>query len=184
MEKLADSELHQNVGCSLDYHCYCHCHLVHSNGVFWFLITWQAESVYSKVLYSLIHNISCVDSLPVASVQKIFDFMQNACQLSDEQHQSILEAVKQQAVSSGTRTQNNSIGNVWILWFLKPPDVSLDLEVIEARSLKPKDVDGMQFHQFSRSGIRIDWLKVLHVDLQASVTRIAQLGFRVTVSRC
>ena len=67
---------------------------------------WQAESVYSEVLYSLIHNISYVDALSDAGVQEIFDFVQNAFQFSDEQHQSILDAVKQQSVSSGTNQIN------------------------------------------------------------------------------
>jgi len=66
--------------------------------------------VYSELLYSLVHNISHTDALSIDGVQEIFEFMRNAFELSDEQHQSILDSVKQLPVSYGT----SSLGNVLI----------------------------------------------------------------------
>jgi len=92
MEKLADSQLFDNV-----------------------------ETVYSEVLYSVIHKITHLDGLSVSNTEKVFDFLRKAFQLSEEQHKQILDAVKQK----------------------NPPEVTLNLNILEARSLKPKDVDGL-----------------------------------------
>ncbi|EFX82091.1 hypothetical protein DAPPUDRAFT_316637 [Daphnia pulex] len=80
----------------------------------------EAEKVYCEVLYSLLHAISrtgCDNS----SIDQVFDYLKRSFQFTDAKHDELLSTVRQRT----------------------PPDVSLQLGVLQARNLKGKDVNGM-----------------------------------------
>uniref|UniRef100_A0A0N8EGD3 Unc-13 D n=1 Tax=Daphnia magna TaxID=35525 RepID=A0A0N8EGD3_9CRUS len=80
----------------------------------------EAEIVYCEVLYSLLHAISrtgCDNS----SIDQVFDYLKRSFQFTDAKHEELLSTVRHRT----------------------PPDVSLQLGVLQARNLKGKDVNGM-----------------------------------------
>lgn len=81
----------------------------------------QIEELYSEILFKIIHNVGCdVESQEEQS--QIIKYLQQAFHLEDEKHNVILEAVRAK----------------------EAPNILLNVEVIEAKDLRPKDANGME----------------------------------------
>lgn len=79
----------------------------------------QIEELYSEILYEILHNVGCdVESNEEQS--DIIRYLQQAFHLEDEKHEALLEAVRAK----------------------EAPNILLNVEVIEAKELRPKDANG------------------------------------------
>lgn len=70
-------------------------------------------------MYEILHNVGS-DESKVAS-DKVFEFMQDSFKLSEETHRELLE----KAIVK------------------EPPELRLNIEIIEAKDLNPKDPNGL-----------------------------------------
>ncbi|KAL0270000.1 UNVERIFIED_CONTAM: hypothetical protein PYX00_007554 [Menopon gallinae] len=81
---------------------------------------WNIEELYSEILFEILHNVGCdVESSEEQS--EIINYLQQAFHLEDEKHLSLLEAVRAK----------------------EAPNILLNVEVIEAKDLRPKDANGL-----------------------------------------
>ncbi|XP_058172092.1 protein unc-13 homolog 4B-like [Anopheles ziemanni] len=80
---------------------------------------WNIEELYEEILFENLHNIGCEDE--ELNVDVLFPYIQEAFKMSDEKHQEMLEAA------------NNK----------KAPEIRLNVEIVEAKDLEPKDSNGL-----------------------------------------
>ncbi|XP_049534834.1 protein unc-13 homolog 4B-like isoform X3 [Anopheles darlingi] len=77
------------------------------------------EELYEEVLFETIHNIGCEDEEVSADV--LFPYIQEAFKMTDEKHQEIMEVARNK----------------------EAPEIRLNVEIIEAKDLEPKDSNGL-----------------------------------------
>ncbi|XP_049534831.1 protein unc-13 homolog 4B-like isoform X1 [Anopheles darlingi] len=80
---------------------------------------WNIEELYEEVLFETIHNIGCEDEEVSADV--LFPYIQEAFKMTDEKHQEIMEVARNK----------------------EAPEIRLNVEIIEAKDLEPKDSNGL-----------------------------------------
>jgi BAI1-associated protein 3 len=79
----------------------------------------QIEELYEEVLYEIIHNVGSDESK--LTPEKTFEFMQEAFKLPEDTHSELLEKAK----------------------IKEPPELRLNIEIIEAKDLNSKDPNGL-----------------------------------------
>ncbi|XP_053660620.1 protein unc-13 homolog 4B [Anopheles marshallii] len=80
---------------------------------------WNIEELYEEVLFESIHNIGCDDEELNADV--LFPYIQEAFKMSDEKHNEIMEIARNK----------------------EAPEIRLNVEIVEAKDLEPKDSNGL-----------------------------------------
>lgn len=78
----------------------------------------QIEELYEEILYEVIHNVGAEGE---HSNEILFDYIQEAFKITDDRHNELLE-------NSQTK---------------EAPEIRLNVEVIEAKDLMPKDPNGL-----------------------------------------
>lgn len=80
----------------------------------------QIEELYGEVLFEILHNVGCDVSVDIGQTALI-SYAQDAFKIPNNKHQVLLaEAEKKEA-----------------------PEIMINVEVIEAKDLKPKDSNGL-----------------------------------------
>lgn len=85
----------------------------------YFFILLKIEELYEEILYEILHNVGSDESK--VDPDKVFEFMQDSFKLSKETHCELLDKA---------RTK-------------EPPELRLNIEIIEAKDLNPKDPNGL-----------------------------------------
>ncbi|KAK6635250.1 hypothetical protein RUM44_000501 [Polyplax serrata] len=80
----------------------------------------QIEELYSEILYEILHNVGC-DVESTEEQTEIINYLQQAFHMEDEKHNLLLESAKEK----------------------EAPNILLNVEVIEAKDLRPKDSNGL-----------------------------------------
>lgn len=83
-------------------------------------IFFQIDELYSEILYEIIHNIGCDLSCDIGQTA-LLSYVQDAFHVSNEYHQNMYNAAEQK----------------------EAPKILLNVEVIEAKDLAPKDSNGL-----------------------------------------
>ena len=96
----------------------------------------QAENVYSEVLFSIVHAISFID-FP-SGADDVLVYLRSSFQVSEARHQELLDGINQRSVHVVSGVSSIFANGL----FEQPPEVTLQLNVVEARNLKGKDVNG------------------------------------------
>lgn len=86
----------------------------------------QIEELYSEILYEILHNVGC-DVESTEEQTEIINYLQQAFHMEDEKHNLLLESAKEK----------------------EAPNILLNVEVIEAKDLRPKDSNGKEFWTLS-----------------------------------
>ncbi|XP_046385161.1 protein unc-13 homolog 4B isoform X2 [Ischnura elegans] len=81
-------------------------------------MVWNLEELYSEVLYEILHMIG--DGTEEER-EELYSYLREAFKFDEEKHNSLLEAARAK----------------------EAPDIVLNVEVIEAKELKPKDANGL-----------------------------------------
>uniref|UniRef100_A0A182QWZ4 Munc13-4 n=1 Tax=Anopheles farauti TaxID=69004 RepID=A0A182QWZ4_9DIPT len=77
------------------------------------------EELYEEILFENIHNIGCDDE--ELNVDVLFPYIQEAFKLSDDKHNEILQIARNK----------------------EAPEIRLNVEIVEAKDLEPKDSNGL-----------------------------------------
>ncbi|XP_055586093.1 protein unc-13 homolog 4B isoform X2 [Uranotaenia lowii] len=80
---------------------------------------WNIEELYEEILFEIINNIGCEDE--ELTEESAIHYVQDAFKISNEKHEEILHAARSK----------------------EPPEICLNVEVIEAKELEPKDSNGL-----------------------------------------
>ncbi|XP_035895568.1 protein unc-13 homolog 4B isoform X2 [Anopheles stephensi] len=80
---------------------------------------WNIEELYEEILFENIHNIGCDDE--ELNVDVLFPYIQEAFKMSDEKHNEILQIARNK----------------------EAPEIRLNVEIVEAKDLEPKDSNGL-----------------------------------------
>nr|XP_049462903.1 protein unc-13 homolog 4B isoform X2 [Anopheles coluzzii] len=80
---------------------------------------WNIEELYEEILFENIHNIGCDDE--ELNVDVLFPYIQEAFKMSDEKHNEILQIARDK----------------------EAPQLRLNVEIVEAKDLEPKDSNGL-----------------------------------------
>ncbi|XP_021939432.1 protein unc-13 homolog 4B isoform X2 [Zootermopsis nevadensis] len=81
---------------------------------------WNIEELYSEILYEILHIVGC-DAAAEEERAPLFCYLQEAFKLDYEKHNQLLEMARAK----------------------EAPNILLNVEVIEARDLRPKDANGL-----------------------------------------
>ncbi|XP_055698353.1 protein unc-13 homolog 4B isoform X3 [Phlebotomus papatasi] len=81
-------------------------------------VGWNLEELYEEILYEILHNIGAEIE---TSQTSLFSYIQDAFKISESRHEELLEAAKTK----------------------EAPEIRLNVEVIEAKDLVPKDPNGL-----------------------------------------
>ncbi|XP_069677889.1 protein unc-13 homolog 4B isoform X4 [Periplaneta americana] len=81
---------------------------------------WNIEELYSEILYEILHIVGC-DASDEEHRNPLFSYLQEAFKLDDEKHNELLETARAK----------------------EAPNILLNVEVIEAKDLRPKDANGL-----------------------------------------
>jgi len=81
---------------------------------------WNIEELYSEILYEILHVVGC-DASAEEERTPLFDYLQEAFKLDYEKHSLLLEMARAK----------------------EAPNILLNVEVIEAKDLRPKDANGL-----------------------------------------
>ncbi|XP_071447692.1 protein unc-13 homolog 4B isoform X2 [Hetaerina americana] len=79
---------------------------------------WNLEELYSEILYEIIHMIGDDSE---EEKEELYGYLREAFKFSEEKHCSLLETARSK----------------------EAPDIVLNVEVVEAKELKPKDANGL-----------------------------------------
>lgn len=79
----------------------------------------QIEELYSEILFEVLHNVGC-DVESNEEQTQIINYLKEAFHLEDDKHNLLLDAARAK----------------------EPPKILLNVEVIEAKDLRPKDANG------------------------------------------
>ncbi|PSN50659.1 Protein unc-13 4B, partial [Blattella germanica] len=82
-------------------------------------IGWNIEELYSEILYEILHIVGC-DASAEEERAPLFCYLQETFKLDDEKHNQLLEMARAK----------------------EAPNILLNVEVIEAKDLRPKDCNG------------------------------------------
>uniref|UniRef100_A0A182VXG9 Uncharacterized protein n=1 Tax=Anopheles minimus TaxID=112268 RepID=A0A182VXG9_9DIPT len=77
------------------------------------------EELYEEILFENIHNIGCDDE--ELNVDVLFPYVQEAFKMSDEKHNEIMQIARNK----------------------EAPEIRLNVEIVEAKDLEPKDSNGL-----------------------------------------
>uniref|UniRef100_A0A4Y0BLA7 Munc13-4 n=1 Tax=Anopheles funestus TaxID=62324 RepID=A0A4Y0BLA7_ANOFN len=80
---------------------------------------WNIEELYEEILFENIHNIGCDDE--ELNVDVLFPYIQEAFKMSDEKHNEIMNIARNK----------------------EAPEIRLNVEIVEAKDLEPKDSNGL-----------------------------------------
>lgn len=81
---------------------------------------WNIEELYSEILFEILHIVGC-DASDEEQRTPLFSYLQEAFKLDDEKHNELLETARAK----------------------EAPNILLNVEVIEAKDLRPKDANGL-----------------------------------------
>lgn len=79
----------------------------------------QIEELYEEILYEILHNVGSDESK--VDHEKLFKYMQEAFRIQEETHSELLEKAR----------------------FKEAPELRLNIEIMEAKDLNPKDPNGL-----------------------------------------
>ena len=79
----------------------------------------QIEELYEEILYEILHNVGSDESK--VDPEKMYKFMQEAFRMPEDTHKELLERAKVK----------------------EPPELRLNIEIVEAKDLNPKDPNGL-----------------------------------------
>lgn len=79
----------------------------------------QIEELYEEVLFEIFNNIGCDDE--ELTEESLVHYVQDAFKISNEKHEEIMRVARNK----------------------EPPEICLNVEVIEAKELEPKDSNGL-----------------------------------------
>lgn len=82
------------------------------------LLHFQIEELYEEVLYEVLHNVGAETE---HSEEDLFGYVQDAFKMTDERHRELLDNAQTK----------------------EAPEIRLNVEVIEAKDLTPKDPNGL-----------------------------------------
>lgn len=80
----------------------------------------QIDELYCEVLYEILHNVGCDVAYEVGQTA-LFSYAQDAFKIPHEKHRYLMEIAEKK----------------------KPPEVMINVEVIEAKDLTSKDSNGL-----------------------------------------
>ncbi|XP_052868103.1 protein unc-13 homolog 4B [Anopheles cruzii] len=80
---------------------------------------WNIEELYEEILFESIHNIGCDDE--ELNVDVLFPYIQEAFKMADDKHNEILDIARNK----------------------EAPEIRLNVEIVEAKDLEPKDSNGL-----------------------------------------
>ncbi|CAH1712257.1 unnamed protein product [Chironomus riparius] len=83
------------------------------------LVGMNIEELYEEILYEILHNVGSDESK--IDPEKMYNYMQEAFKIPEESHVELLEKAK----------------------FKEPPELRLNIEIIEAKDLNSKDPNGL-----------------------------------------
>ncbi|KAF2898858.1 hypothetical protein ILUMI_07316 [Ignelater luminosus] len=86
----------------------------------YFAVGMNIEELYSEILYEILHNVGCDVSYEVGQTA-LFSYIQEAFKIPNEKHNELLSAAERK----------------------EPPELLLNVEVIEAKDLVAKDSNGL-----------------------------------------
>ncbi|CAH1161909.1 unnamed protein product [Phyllotreta striolata] len=78
------------------------------------------DELYSEVLYEILHNVGCDLSFEIGQTS-LFSYAQDAFKISNDKHKHLMEVAEKK----------------------EAPDLMINVEVIEAKELHPKDSNGL-----------------------------------------
>jgi len=81
---------------------------------------WNIEELYSEILYEILHVVGC-DASAEEERTPLFSYLQEAFKLDYEKHSHLLEMARAK----------------------EAPNILLNVEVVEAKDLRPKDANGL-----------------------------------------
>lgn len=79
----------------------------------------QIDELYEEILYEVLNGIGCEASSDICQ-EALYDYIQEAFKITNDRHEEILEAAR----------------------IKEPPEIRLNVEVIKAENLVPKDSNG------------------------------------------
>lgn len=82
--------------------------------------TFQIDELYSEILYEILHNVGCDVSYEIGQTA-LFSYIQEAFKMSSEKHNQLLTGAEEK----------------------EPPEILLNVEVVEAKDLIAKDSNGL-----------------------------------------
>ncbi|KAJ8953785.1 hypothetical protein NQ314_007215 [Rhamnusium bicolor] len=85
-----------------------------------YLASMTIEELYTEILYEILHNVGCDVNYEVGQTA-LFSYTQDAFKITNDKHRSLMEVAEQK----------------------EAPELLLNIEVIEAKDLEPKDSNGM-----------------------------------------
>ncbi|XP_058467926.1 protein unc-13 homolog 4B isoform X4 [Malaya genurostris] len=80
---------------------------------------WNIDELYEEILFEIIHNIGCEDE--EQTEDSLIHYVQDAFKISNEKHDEVFQIAHSK----------------------EPPEICLNVEVIEAKELEPKDSNGL-----------------------------------------
>ncbi|XP_077293918.1 C2 and C2B_Munc13-like domain-containing protein staccato isoform X3 [Arctopsyche grandis] len=83
-------------------------------------VGWNIDELYKEILYEIVHNVGCDVSVEIGQLP-LLGYVQDAFKIPNEKHHELLAEAEAK----------------------EPPDVMLNVEIIEAKDLQPKDPNGM-----------------------------------------
>ncbi|XP_018323999.1 protein unc-13 homolog 4B isoform X2 [Agrilus planipennis] len=82
-------------------------------------VGWNIDDLYLEILYEILHNVGCDVSYDIGQTA-LFSYIQDAFKMSNEKHEELLAKAEQK----------------------EAPDILLNVEIIEAKDIAPKDSSG------------------------------------------
>lgn len=80
----------------------------------------QIDELYTEILYEILHNVGCDASYEVSQTA-LFSYAQDAFKIQNDKHRQLMEIAEKK----------------------EAPDILINVEVIEAKELRPKDSNGL-----------------------------------------
>lgn len=84
-------------------------------------VGWNIDELYSEILYEILHNVGGCDVSSEVGQLSMLSYIQEAFRISNDKHQLLLAQAEAK----------------------EPPEIMLNVEVVEAKELQPKDANGL-----------------------------------------
>lgn len=84
------------------------------------LLFLQIDDLYTTILYEILHNVGCDVSCDIGQTA-LFYYVQDAFKVNNQKHEELLKIAEER----------------------EPPEIHLNVEIIEAKDLRPKDSNGL-----------------------------------------
>lgn len=84
-------------------------------------VGWNIDELYSEILYEILHNVGGCDVGCEVGTQTMLNYVQEAFKMSNDKHTHLLTQAEAK----------------------EPPEIMLNVEIVEAKELVPKDPNGL-----------------------------------------